>query len=254
MWSTNRTLHTSRMSVISRCRYVRLRRGLYCLTGLLHLPFVADRVTWNSLCCASKELWLAGKKMTPSWPNKAFNVGHVRHVTFSPSGSHVAFAHLDLNTGQQVAHVWDRWGKQTLLAGHTGCISTAWNVPLDGEHLVSGDEVGSIRIWHSGSFHAASSTSRERSTLMSQHANIILLGGCDVITLSFSRSDFNLLASGGSRGEINVWNVREESCIHSFDPGLGVIRALHFAGGADGACIAAADSGSVIRLWKAEVL
>jgi hypothetical protein len=33
--STNRTLHTSRMSVISRYREVRLRRGLYCLTGLL---------------------------------------------------------------------------------------------------------------------------------------------------------------------------------------------------------------------------
>jgi hypothetical protein len=37
-WSTNRTLHTSRMSVISRYRYVRLGRGLYCLTGLLHSP------------------------------------------------------------------------------------------------------------------------------------------------------------------------------------------------------------------------
>jgi hypothetical protein len=36
-WSTNRTLHTSRMSVISRYRYVRPRRGLYCLTGLLQL-------------------------------------------------------------------------------------------------------------------------------------------------------------------------------------------------------------------------
>jgi hypothetical protein len=39
-WSTNRTLHTSRMSVISRYRYVRLRRGLYCLTGLLHSPLL----------------------------------------------------------------------------------------------------------------------------------------------------------------------------------------------------------------------
>jgi hypothetical protein len=37
-WSTNRTLHTSRMSVISRHRYARLRRGLHCLTGLLHSP------------------------------------------------------------------------------------------------------------------------------------------------------------------------------------------------------------------------
>jgi hypothetical protein len=37
-WSTNRTLHTSRMSVISRCRCVRLRGGLHCLTGLLHSP------------------------------------------------------------------------------------------------------------------------------------------------------------------------------------------------------------------------
>jgi hypothetical protein len=39
----------------------------------LILPFVADRATWNNVCCASKDLCLAGKKMTPPWPVKAFN-------------------------------------------------------------------------------------------------------------------------------------------------------------------------------------
>jgi WD40 repeat protein len=60
------------------------------------------------------------------------------------------------------------------------------------------------------------------------------------------------LASGGSQGEIKVWNVKEQACIHSFNPGRGPIRSLFFAGGADIACIAAAHTGSIIRLWRAE--
>jgi hypothetical protein len=55
----------------------------------LILPFVADRATWNTVCSASNELRRAGKKMTPPWPNKVFNLlGHsVDRVRFSPSGS-----------------------------------------------------------------------------------------------------------------------------------------------------------------------
>jgi WD40 repeat protein len=129
----------------------------------LILPFVADRVTWNRVCCASKEMCLAGKKMTPPWPNKAFNnLGQkVHHVAFSPSGSHLAFA---ICTGQCNVHLWDRWGKEILLAGHTGhahCMEHS----LDGEHLASGNQDSSIRLWHRDSFHATSSkTSRERAT------------------------------------------------------------------------------------------
>jgi WD40 repeat protein len=220
------------------------------LIACLILPFIADRATWNSVCCASKELWLGGKKMTPPWPDKAFHLEHkVRHITFSPSGSQMAFALVALNAGQRVVHVWDVRGKQTLLTGHTGYIHCL-EYSLDGECLASGGEDGSIRLWHAESFLA--NASRERSTPTPQQAVTILLCGGVVIALSFSRTDSNLLASVGHCSDIKVWNVKEQACIHSFDPGLGSIRSLCFAGGADSACIALAGVESVIRLWKAE--
>jgi WD40 repeat protein len=53
-------------------------------------------------------------------------------------------------------------------------------------------------------------------------------------------------------GEIKVWNVEEQACIHTFHPGGGSIRSLFFAGGADIACLAVTRSGSIIRLWRAK--
>jgi WD40 repeat protein len=221
----------------------------------LILPFVTDRATWNSVCSASKELCLAGKNMTPPWPNKAFNLGRaVRHVAFSPSGLQLAFGvytvHYD--SYERVIHVWNVWGKETLLAGHTGHIYCQ-EYSSDGEYLASGSQDGSIRIWHSGSFLATSfKNSRERSTPKPQKAGSILLGSDFCRRLSFSRTNSNLLASGGLYGEIKVWNVQEEACVHSFNPGGGIIRSLFFAGGTDNACIAVAGAGSIIRLWRAE--
>jgi WD40 repeat protein len=113
----------------------------------------------------------------------------------------------------------------------------------------------SHRLWHAEYLHAPSSkTSRERPTRKPERAEKILFGGRNqaVTTLSFSRTDSNLLASGGSHGEINMWNVKEQACIHSI-PGMGFFKSLFFAGGTDSACIAAAGDGSVIRLWRADL-
>jgi WD40 repeat protein len=57
------------------------------------------------------------------------------------------------------------------------------------------------------------------------------------------------LASGGFDGEIKLWNIKEQACIHSFNPRRRPIYSLLFGGGADTACIALAGA-SVIRLWK----
>jgi WD40 repeat protein len=59
------------------------------------------------------------------------------------------------------------------------------------------------------------------------------------------------LASGGFNGEIKVWNVKEQACIHSFNPRRGEIRSLLFAGGADIACIALTSAMSIIQFWRA---
>jgi WD40 repeat protein len=223
----------------------------------LIIPFVPDRATWNSVCCASKEVHLAGKKTTPPWPNKAFELGHavLRFVAISPSGSQLVFCIN--NTGQPIIHVWDRWGKETLLACHPTemlCLECS----LDGEYLASGSRDGSIRLWHAESFHVTSTkTHRERATQTPKQANIVLFGShryyCRSMTLSFSRTDSNLLASGGSDGgEINVWNIKEQACIHSIESGGVDIQSLFFVGGDDIACLAVADTGSVIRLWRPE--
>jgi WD40 repeat protein len=232
---------------------------LHLIADLI-LPFVADRTTWDSVYCASKELYLAGKKMTPPWPDNSFNLnldpGHqVTYVTFSPSGSQVAFViNGDQRTAghQYVGRVWDRWGKETLLAGHTRFIHCL-EYSSDGEYLASGSQDGSIRVRHTDSFQTM--TSRERPTSTPEQADTILLGGSygGFRTLSFSRTDSNLLVSGGSDNRVKIWNVRERICIQSFSPRRSAsVRSLILSGGADGVCIAAAAHGSKIRLWRAE--
>jgi WD40 repeat protein len=124
---------------------------------------------------------------------------------------------------------------------------------LDGEYLASGSADGSIRIWHAESFHTKSSrTQIERPTRTPKQADTILVGSdLSSTALSFSRTDSNLLAAGGSNGVIKLWNVKEQACIHTFDSGVGRIYSLLFAGGTDIACIALAGT-SVIRIWKPE--
>jgi WD40 repeat protein len=231
---------------------------LHLIADLI-LPFIADRVTWNSVCSASNELRRAGKKMTPPWPSKSFNLGHNAHmhyVAFSPSGSQLAFGinNYNTDTDHYVVHVWDRWGEETLLGGDTGFIRCL-EYSLDGEHLASGSRDGSIRIWYTESFHTTpSNPDSERPTRTPKQPDTLLLGSRNskIMELSFSRTDSNLLASGGSNGEIKVWNIKEQACIHSFDYGRGErIRSLFFAGGADIACLAVTHTMSIIRLWKA---
>jgi WD40 repeat protein len=130
---------------------------------------------------------------------------------------------------------------------------------LDGEHLASGGGDGSVRIWHTeSSLHATTSQAHmERPTRTPKQADTILSGShFSTTALSFSRTDSNVLASGKQNGDINVWKIKERACIHSFFPDrvtIGVsISALFFAGGADIACLAAARTGSVIRLRRAE--
>jgi WD40 repeat protein len=222
----------------------------------LILPFVADRAVWTNVCCTSKELCLAVKKMTPPWPNTTLkwdgrNVA--RQVTFSPSGSQLAFIINRFNSGQYDIRILDRWGKEVLLTGHNR-IMHCLEYSSDGEYLASGSQDGLIRLWRTASFHADfSKTSTERSTRTpAQAESCLLFHNSNVSTLAFSRTDSNFLASGGSCGTIKVWNVKERSCVHSFNPGYGNIRCLCFTGGAECACIAVANNGSIIRLWKAE--
>jgi WD40 repeat protein len=121
---------------------------------------------------------------------------------------------------------------------------------LDGEYLASGSSDGSIRIWNRESCNTTSSqANRERPTRTLKQADTNPFLNRTLRVLSFSRTDTNILASGGDNGEIKVWNIKEQACIHTVNLDRGPIHSLVFAGGEDTACIALAGA-SVIRIWK----
>jgi WD40 repeat protein len=226
---------------------------IHLIAGLI-LPFIPDRVTWNNVCCARKELYRAGRNLTPPWPNARLRSTHrVGAVAFSPSGSHLAFG-----TEQGDVHVWDRWGKETLLRGNTGNISCL-EYSSDGRYLASARSLGgSIRLWHTESFHTTSTKTYSRTpTAMplaqQAHSSIRLGNHSGVSVLAFSRTDSNLLASVGQRGDIKLWNVKEQACIHSYQGLRAHIRpTVHFPGGDRIVCNAVLPTGSMIRLWREE--
>jgi WD40 repeat protein len=129
---------------------------------------------------------------------------------------------------------------------------------FDGTYLASGAQ-DSIRLWHIESFRTTSSkTSKERHSQAPAQAHKILRSpdhytGDFVVALSFSRTDSNLLASAGLlSGEIKLWNVKDQACIHTFHTRPGIaIKSLFFAGGDNSSCDAVTEAGSFDRrLWR----
>jgi WD40 repeat protein len=214
------------------------------LIAALILPFL-DRSTWNSVCSANKELWKAGKRMRPPWPNTTLNVGgtEVLAVAFSPCESFLACTIV----AQNVIQVWDRHGEQTQLAGHTNDV-TCLKYSLDGRYLASGSSDGLVRLWRTVTSESAAHSS---SSDASQSDIIILLGHEHKITaLTFSPTDSNLLASGCKAGDIKLWDVTKQVCIHAFNPRLAGIEVIFFAPGDHIRCYVVTLSGPMIRLER----
>jgi WD40 repeat protein len=217
------------------------------LIAVLILPYVKDRSTWNSVCCANKELREAGKKMRPPWPNSTLSVGGtdaVWAVAFSPCKSFLACS-ID---EESVIHVWNRHGEQTRLEGHTDGI-TCLQYSLDGRYLASGSFDESIRLWRISSESAARSSPSEESR--NRASDITLLGHrTGTYALDFSPTDSNLLASGSMHGEIKLWDVINQVCIHSFHPQPSIISTIFFLPGDDIRCYGVTSRCRMIRIVR----
>jgi WD40 repeat protein len=196
--------------------------------------------------------------MRPPWPNTTLNVGGgvVRALAFSPCKSFLACS----IRRQNVVHVWDRHGEHTRLEGHTGEIASLLQYSLDGKYLASGSTNYSIRLWqtsiasvsaaHSSASHGSRNPGSSRGTPQAQ-SDIILLGHAwEITALAFSPTDSNILASGCWAGEIKLWNVINQVCIHSFDSQLSGVDSIFFSPGDTIQCHVVTRLGSMIRIAR----
>ena len=151
----------------------------------LILAFVQDRRSWNSVCSANKELYEAGIRMTPPWPEAAIlylgPTNRTGSVKFSPCGSFLACGGSSPPFSLSIC---DRRGRLTHLTGHTSSISHL-SFSNDGNYLASADNYKSIRIWPTNS-----------TTGLSQQSDKTLLGHQNFIEcLDFAPDDSNIFVS-----------------------------------------------------------
>jgi WD40 repeat protein len=204
------------------------------------LPFVQDRLTWNAVCSANKELHGAGMRMTPPWPETTLKLGQtVRALKFSPCGSFLASGSgSGSSRSPGLVHICDRHGSLTRLIGHTSGIRHL-SFSSDGKHLASTGYDMSIRIWPTN------------STRVPQQSDKKLRGHRSLIScLDFSPDDSNLLASGDAAA-VKLWNVEQEVCIYSFNHRYDAIRSLCFLPTREErhTCTFVTSTGSLIRTY-----
>jgi WD40 repeat protein len=204
-------------------------------TGVL--PFVQDRLTWNAVCSANKELHGAGMRMTPPWPETKLKLGQrVRVLKFSPCGSFLASGSAP-NRSPWLVHICDRRGSLTRLIGHTSSIHHL-SFSKDEKYLATAAYDQSIRIWPTNSAKLPQQTDKK---LPGHRGSII---SC----LEFSPDDSNILASA-VYDAIKLWNVEQEVCTYNFNHRCGHTRSLCFLPARENhhTCIFVTSTGSLIR-------
>jgi WD40 repeat protein len=207
----------------------------------LILPFVRDRMTWNSISSASEELHIAAAKiMTPPWPEIKLNLGldGTGCLKFSPCGSFLACGGY---SAPFMLSICDRRrGWLARLEGHTSRVSHL-SFSKDGNYLASAGADKSIRIWPTESF-----------TRLPRQSCIILWGHRRSIKcLDFLPDNSNVLVCADTV-EIKVWNVVSAVCTHHLDyngwPSRS-IQSMYSPPGGDEVhkCIFVTSTGSLIR-------
>jgi WD40 repeat protein len=200
---------------------------VFCNHPHLFLAFL-DRVSWNHLCAANKQIYDGSRSLSPPWPQTLLRVGSkVNSLAFSPDGECLACGSDD-----GIVQLWNkRNGRCTLLEGHADIVVCLSFSPI-GNILAWESWHNSICVWN-----------------LDDQSHILLEGHNESITsIEFSPSGSSL-ASQCYSGQVRTWDINDGRCsriITQRAGHAGYVCSLAFS--PDGATLAVAVGGSIL-LW-----
>jgi WD40 repeat protein len=198
------------------------------LLWIEHVLPLLDRVSWNRLCAAFRELYEATRNLNSPWPQKkSLRLGSkMLSLAFSPDGGLLASGSID-----RIVRIWDRRnGQCSMLEGHTGDVISLCSSP-DGTLLASGSADRTVRLWK-----------------VSDHSCSILEGhDHGVMSIAFS-PDGSTLASGSYDRSVCLWDVNDGTCTSILrDDRMSHVLSVSFS--PDGGMLAAGGAAGV-KLWN----
>jgi len=116
------------------------------------------------------------------------------------------------------------------LRGHTDSVWLAVFSP-DGQHLASGSNDGTIRIWNVATGQCLQTWN----------------GHTGILSVAFS-PDGQHLASGSGDGTIRIWNVATGQCLQTWNGHAGTVFSVAFS--PDGQHLASGSLDETIRIWN----